>query len=394
MIRVGEPRVHTYVIGRVMQTDLLEHPAVKAWIKLQPDRVEPESIEILDRERRTWIKLQSERAESESIETLDRKKRAWIRFRSERVQPESTDILKEAKFIYRLKGVGPEGSAVIAKQCEPGTGKMEHAIYKEILSRLPVPALCCHGFVEGASGEFGWLFVEDAGTEVFRFHIREHRALAAWWLGLVHTSAVHVAATARLPDRGPDYYLEHLRLAHNTIQRAILNPTLSRDDLVVLESIVSHCNVLESCWSKVKRFCDRMPQTLVHSDFRQSNIRVRNGQTGIALLPFDWEMAGRGVPAADLTYFKQADLAIYWSEARRSWPYLGIQDIQQLANFGRIFRALADINWKSWAFEYSWENWPLKHRLLKDKQIKWAVIDMKIDEAIIADAMRAATWED
>src|SRR5215213_8260484 len=216
-IRVGEACVQTYLTGSVMQTDVLEHPAVKAWIKLQPNRGEPESIEILDHHassdketRASWIKLQSKRGEPESIEILDRNKRAWITFGSERVQPENTQILKDKRFIYRLKGVGPEGSAVIAKQCEQGDGMLEHTIYKEILSRLPVPTLRCHGFVEEANGEFCWLFLEDAGTEVFQFRIRKHRALAARWLGLMHTSAEHVAATTCLPDRGPDYYLEHL----------------------------------------------------------------------------------------------------------------------------------------------------------------------------------------
>jgi hypothetical protein len=378
-----------------MRTDLLEHPAVKAWNNLQPDRVEPESIEILDRERtKAWIKLQSERAEPEGIETLDRKKRAWIKFQSERVQPEITEMLKRKRFIYRLKGVGREGSAVIAKQCKKGNGMLQHTIYKEILSRLPIPTLCCYGFVEEPSGELCWLFLEDAGTEVFRFRIREHRTLAARWLGLMHTSAVHVAATARLPDRGPDYYLEHLQLARDTIQRAVIDSTLSPDDLVVLESIVSQCNVLESCWSKVERFCDRMPQTLVHSDFHQSNIKVRNGQTGIALLPFDWEMAGRGIPAADLTYLEQADLAIYWSIVRRSWPYLDVQDIQQMANLGGIFRGLAAISWERWHFEYSWENWPPQYNLLKYELIKEAVMRMRVYLVWIADAMRSATWED
>jgi hypothetical protein len=377
-----------------MQTDLLKHPAVKAWIKLQPDLVEPEGIEILDRKRRVWIKLQPEDAEPESIEILDMKKRAWILFRSEHVRPESTEILKEQKFIYRLNGVGPEGSAVIAKQCEQGTGMMEHAIYTQILPRLPFPTLRCYGFVEEPSGEFGWLFLEDAGTEVFRFGIREHRALAARWLGLMHTSAVHVAATALLPDRGGDHYLEHLQLARGAVQRAIVDSTVSPDDLGVLESIVSQCNALESCWSKVERFCDRMPQTLVHSDFAVRNVRIRHGQTGIVLLPFDWELAGWGIPAADLTHLEQADLAIYWSVVRQSWPYLDVRDIQQMANYGRIFRALADINWKSWAFEYSWEGWPLKYRSRKDEMIKLAVVDMKIDEVSIADAMRAAIWED
>jgi Phosphotransferase enzyme family len=377
-----------------MQIDLREHPAAKAWIKLQPDRVELESIEILDRKKRVWIKLQPEGAGPESIDTLDRKKRVWIKFRSEHVQAEHIEILKEKKFIYRLKGVGPEGSAVIAKECEQGDGVLQHTIYKEILSRLPLPTLRCYGFVEEPSGEFCWLFLEDAGTDVFSFRNRVHRALAARWLGLLHTSAVHVAATARLPDRGPGYYLEHLQLARDASQRVIVNSTLSSDDLVVLESIVSQCNVVEACWSKVERFCDRMPQTLVHSDFTAKNIRVRNRQTGIALLPFDWEMAGRGTPAADLAYLEQADLAIYWSVVRRSWPYLGIQDVQQMANLGRILRGLAAISWGIWPFEHNWENGPPQYSLLKYEPIKRAVMNMKLHLVWIADAMRAATWED
>ena len=104
-----------------METDVLEHPAVNAWIKLQPDRVEPASIEILDSKKGAWIKLQSERAEPESIESLDRKARAWLRFRSERVEPEHTDILKERRFIYRLKGVGPDGTRYIQRNPFPPT---------------------------------------------------------------------------------------------------------------------------------------------------------------------------------------------------------------------------------------------------------------------------------
>jgi len=377
-----------------MQTDLLEHPAVKAWIKLQPDCEEPASIEILDSKKRAWIELRSERAEPEGIESLDRKARAWVRFRSERFEPENAEILKERRFIYRLRGVGTEGSAVIAKQCERRDGRLEHAIYKDLLSGLPVPTLRCYGFVEEPNGEFCWLFLEDAGTEAFRFRTREHRALAARWLGLMHTSAVHVAATARLPDRGPDYYLKHLQSARDTTHRAIANSTLGSDDLVVLESIVSQCDVLESCWSKVETLCDRMPETLVHSDFTARNIRVRNGQAGIAVVPFDWEMAGRGIPAADLAYLEQADLAIYWSVVRRTWQYLDVRDVQRMANLGRIFRGLAAVSWEGWHFEYSWENWPPQYSLLKEETMKRAVMSLKVCAVRIADAMRAATWED
>jgi hypothetical protein len=97
-----------------MQTDVLEHRAVKAWMRLQTDGVEPEGIEV-----------------------LDRKKRAWIKFRSELVQPEDIEILQEKRLVYRLKGVGPEGSAVIAKQCEKGDGMLQHIVYEESFPAYP-----------------------------------------------------------------------------------------------------------------------------------------------------------------------------------------------------------------------------------------------------------------
>jgi aminoglycoside phosphotransferase (APT) family kinase protein len=68
-----------------------------------------------------------------------------------------------------------------------------------------------------------------------------------------------------------------------------------------------------------------MPQTLVHNDFAARNIKVRNGQAGTTLLPFDWEKAGWGIPAADLEYLEQADLAMYWSVVHRSWPYFDVK---------------------------------------------------------------------
>ena len=114
----------------------------------------------------------------------------------------------------------------------------------------------------------------------------------------------------------------------------------------------------------------------------------------MALLPFDWEMAGWGNPSADLAYLELDDLAIYWSVVRRSWQYLDVHEIQQMANLGRIFRGLAAISWERWHFEYSWENWPPQYALLKDETMKRAVMSLRVCAVRIADAMRAATWED
>jgi hypothetical protein len=348
-----------------MQTDVLEHPAVKAWIRLQPNCFEPKSIEILDKQKRAWLSFQPE----------------WLEY-------ESMESLQERKFVYRLKGVGPEGSAVIAKQCEQVAGITERTIYKEILFRLPVPTPRYYGFVEEPDGALCWLFLEDAGTEWCSPHISEHRALAARWLGLMHTSAARLATAARLPDRGPDHYLRHLQLARDRIQRTRVNLVALRpNDLAVLESIVSRFDVLEACWSKVERFCDSMPKTLIHGDFQGKNLRIRHDQSGIGLLPFDWEMSGWGAPAADLAQGirQQVDLAIYWSVVRHFWPHLEVRDIQRMANLGSIFWELSTISWKSW---------PLEYDDLDYGRVKVAVLTIKSCEDRLAGAMRAIIRED
>jgi Phosphotransferase enzyme family len=352
------------VTGNIVQTDVLEHPAVKAWIRLQPDCLEPKSIEILDKQKRTWLSFQSERLEFEIIESLG-----------------------ERTLVYRLKGVGPGGSAVIAKQCEQVAGITERTIYEEILVRLPVPTPRYYGLVEEPDGEFCWLFLDDVGTEQCSPHISEHRALAARWLGLMHTSAACVATRTRLPDRGPDHYLKHLQVARDRIQRTkIKSAALRPDDLAVLESLVSRFDVLESCWSKVERFCDSIPKTLVHGDFQGWNMRIRHDQTGRTLLPFDWEMSGWGVPT-DLAQGtkQQVDLAIYWSIVRQFWPHLDVRDMERMANLGKIFWELATISWKSC---------PLEYDLLGYDTVKSFVLTIKSCEGRLADAIRATIRED
>ncbi len=109
-----------------------------------------------------------------------------------------------------------------------------------------------------------------------------------------------------------------------------------------------------------------MPATLVHGDFARQNVRVRHGQAGLVLLPFDWGTAGWGVPAADLagsaTFASQfpgarhilagcADIVAYRSAIGDMWPLLDVESLQRLANVGSIFRVLAAINWDTWMLD-------------------------------------------
>jgi len=349
-LRNGATSVSKPANNQIISTNLLGHPAVKAWSQLLPGRVEPEYIETL-RE-------------------------------------------KKGSAIYRLAGVGLAGSTVIAKRCCQADALIEQIIYEEVLPRLPITVIRYYGCVAEPDGEFGWLFLEDAGKEKYSPYLEEHRALAAQWLGLMHTSAAHLATVDRLPDQGPGHYLEHLHSGRAKILRGLTNPELKADDLVVLENIITQFEILESRWHQIEEFCAALPRTLVHGDFIGKNLRIRAGQAGIALLPFDWEMAGWGVPAADLAqsarlgtgdfsakrggFSAKPDVATYWLVVREPWPSLDLQTIQQLASCGKMFRSLAAIDWKAHSLTYDWVEWAMGH--------------MRIYQVELIDAIQALEW--
>ena len=128
---------------------------------------------------------------------------AWRQVEPERVEPESVEILKWSKksMVYRLAGVGNAGTDVIAKRCCAATAKIERAIYEELLPRLPVPALRCYGAVQETAGKYAWLFLEEAGRRRYSPLSEDHRVLAGRWLGAVHGAALRTGFEAAAYER-------------------------------------------------------------------------------------------------------------------------------------------------------------------------------------------------
>ncbi len=282
-------------------TDLLEHPAVQLWNQLQPPRIEPEAVQILKQ--------------------------------------------KNKSAIYRIVGVGPERSAVIAKRCLAETAQVEQTIYEDVLPRLPISGLRYYGCVKDRDSRFLWLFLEDAGPELYSLSVPEHGALASRWLGLMHTAGQRTDGATGLPDRGPRHYLEHLRWARDTIQCNLGNPALTEEGVATLRCINTQCNFVESIWPQLERFCNEIPPTFVHGDFSEKNLRVRRTPDGLILLPFDWETAGWGPPVADLV--KCPELLLYRTVVGAQWPALELADLERLKQVGIVFRSLAGLQWES-----------------------------------------------
>lgn len=296
-----------------MAVDLLAHPAVVAWRRLWPELV-PDTVEEL-RARHTSA-------------------------------------------IYLLTGVGTDGSAVIAKRSPAPEAMIERTVYEEVLRGLPVTSPQFYGMA--ASGDdCGWLFTENVGQERFSPTSPTQRTLAAQWLARMHSAAARLDTAARLPDRGPAHYLDHLRLGRETIGRNLDNPALSAKDRRLLRAVSAQCDALERAWGGIERFCDAAPCTLVHGDFRSKNVRLRVLGSRTTLFPIDWETAGWGVPAADLaatrgvTPVEQVDLAAYASMAHDYWPRVDANVLHELVTVGAVFRRLAAISWDSLDLSYA-----------------------------------------
>jgi hypothetical protein len=330
---------------RLLGTEVVDHPAVQAWAKLRIGRAEPTGI----------VRLQN----------------------------------KAKGVVYRLEGAGPGGSDVIAKHSSPERIYRERAVYEEVLPALPVSMVRYHEFVEEPDGGCCWLFLEDAGGESYSPRSAAHRALAGQWLGLLHTAALGVAAARRQPDRDPDCYLGYLHAGRATVLRHLTNPALTREDREELKAVVRQCEVVAAHWGLVQGLCAEMPRTFIHGDFAPKNIRVRADQAVPALVPFDWGSAGWGVPAADLVqsgnapdtdwdYWASPDLGAYRSAVRGAWPHLNVQDLQEFAVLGKVFRCLICI--------------ALDAQRLASEWVEKPVQNMRVYGAQVAEAVRAAGW--
>lgn len=244
--------------------------------------------------------------------------------------------------LYRLFGVAPGGGSVFAKRAVASRTAIERTVYRDILPRLPLTAPRYYG--SWVDEPFGWLFVEDVGQDRYSEEEPEHLALAARWVAILHAQATQIPAARSLPDGGPARYLQHLRSARKKIRRSIRIRRYRRSEAERLAAVLSLCDSIEAKWARVEAACDGSPSTVVHGDFRAKNGYLRQNSDGLEILPIDWETAGWGPPAADLT---RIDLRAYWSVVRGVWPRVSFETLESWQRIGRLLEELAAVNWVS-----------------------------------------------
>jgi hypothetical protein len=232
--------------------------------------------------------------------------------------PVSIGTLKDASrksAVYRLAGAGPAREDIVAKRCATATATVEHHVYTAILPYAGVRHLHCYGLAP-SGGDSAWLFVEDATGTPFRAGDPAHRALAARWLATVHTS-IAAPMLQGAPDRGLAYAHSVLESAIRAMRAAVDNTALDSGSANAARRALTACERLAIRWDDVAGLCAALPETLVHGGFGRKNVHVRERAAVPELLPFDWEAAGRGVPAIDLA---RLDPDVYSMAVRRAAP--------------------------------------------------------------------------
>lgn len=287
--------------------DVLTHPAVRAWNHLRPGSGRAIEVAILKKRSKTAI--------------------------------------------YKIDGVGPRGSSVVAKLCHRQVAAHERTVYERVLQALPVSHPRYFGSVQ-KDVLHDWLFLEFVEGEQYSRFRDDHSILVAKWLAQLHSASTQIADTVQLPDRGSRYHLAHLREARNKLQLALSQLKLPAEELKVIENVISQCDFLESRWDSVEQWCDGMPRAFVHGDFKPRNVVIRAGLEDPEVLAFDWEASGWGVPTGDLAY---VDPAVYHRAVKRRWPNVTVEDVRIMKTTGRIFRGIEEFRWESEKFDPSWE---------------------------------------
>ena len=276
--------------------------------------------------------------------------------------PASIEALREVgrskPALYRLIFDEPGRVAVYAKRSPTSEMAVERAVYQEVLPHLPLTAPRCLGSCRDDGST--WLFLEEVGDRRLNEH-PDHPRLAARWLAQLHGSAATDPRARLLPDAGPARYLGRLRAGREGIRNNLGNRALTEADRAVLMALLERLDTLESRWSEIEHACEGLPSTLVHGDFRPKNVRIAGPDADPTVYGIDWEMAGWGVPAADLaSAFDRAmvvavDPHAYLEAVRTWWSGLDDAGLRRLAILGRVFQALAATEWASAGLIFEFE---------------------------------------
>lgn len=258
----------------------------------------------------------------------------WRALQPDADPPTSVDVVKESS-VYRL--VSPDSSVIAKKNTGPGA-KAEVRLYREVLSRIPSAGPPFLGSMAESGGE--WIFTREVTGQAYRQDDSAHRLAVARWLASLHVAVPSVASA--LPDRSEAYYRGLLQEQQASLERRVAAHIEASREKEALESVLRHYERLLSHWDTLAAYCRAGPETVVHGDLVAHNVFVGFNAGSSSVVAIDWEKAGWGTPAEDLS---SVDVSAYHRFVCHRWPNSSLETWKNLAAAGRFFRCLVFVDW-------------------------------------------------
>jgi len=240
--------------------------------------------------------------------------------------------------VYRV-GTARAGESLVLKLADSRTCALEDRIYREVLARLPVPSIRCHGAAPSHDASRAWLVMDHVEGSCFDQRASSHATSLARWVGAVHRSAAEVASPTDLPDHGPEYWRTVIVEARLTLSAGVDNPAVTEQERAGLLALMQVFDRLLSAWSGAARRMDAVPSTLTHGDLVPQNVLMGRDALG-SRVPWvhDWGGAGWGCPMIDLLH---VSLPAYRESLAAARPKLSLSE-------ARVLRALGTVCWIAW----------------------------------------------
>jgi aminoglycoside phosphotransferase (APT) family kinase protein len=261
-------------------------------------------------------------------------------FKSARV-----DLLKRGDCgtsVYRLQDEVARTAPIIAKQCPVATGEVEQRVYEDILGNLDVAVAPYLGCLSAKEEGSCWIFLGEVEGEKYSPRNLEHRRVAGSWFAALHSALRSTEEPSDFPQRGSAHYQQLLTGTYERLTHARFDVGCGQHQRGILEALRRQLDRMSTGWSAIEEVCEAMPRTLVHGDLVTHNAYVRQEAAGPSFIPIDWEKAGWGTPAEDLS---EIDLDTYWPAMTSMSARTGREHYVQLARVGRKFRCLVFLEW-------------------------------------------------
>lgn len=221
---------------------------------------------------------------------------------ADRISSVETLQIEKLRSVFRLHFTNGH-PPVIAKHCPAEDAEREHLAYHDMLPNFGIIGPNSFELIHDDNKHRSWLFIEHIGGRLYDASDKDHQLLAGKWHAKLHTAGSRHSNVFNVDNRASEHYRTFVDTSIQILSHQCENNDLTKQERELLKRIHDFCTTLKGHWPAIETFCKSMPQTLMHGDFKEDNMRVFDTDRGLEIIAFDWANSGSGAPGLDIAKF-------------------------------------------------------------------------------------------